>query len=168
MAITLLRRHPLLTSTLGAILFVTAVATATAIAPVPPAWQHGGPHLGGAIAALSLVGGARVVWPAPNGSAAQFARRVVLVALALFAAGQLTEAVGAFDQRLSGIDELHAIGVAASAVGLVLGLVGTALSAVFWLLGRRGEVDRRTMWFAGAGAIALAAAYVGAAIVFGF
>lgn len=169
----LLLKHPIVATAVGAAVFAVVVAQAGLVAPIGDEGQHAVSHLGPGIAGFLLVIASRVLWPPPADDPASRAGRTVVVAgLAIFAIGQIVEAMGAWgyrgDARVGFLAAFHDVGVVVGPIGLLATLGGIVLSAGTAVARRRGGLSSRTMAAALVAAGMVVAAYVIAGILLGF
>lgn len=169
---TALDRHPIAVTVAGALVFAVVAVQVGLTAPVGDEWQHALAHVGPGVSATFLIVAIRRLWPAPTDTASRAARTVLTVGLALFAAGQIVEAAGAFgyrgNTRVSGMARLHDVGVVLTPVGLLVILAGVAAVLFVTIAARRGALKPSTIKIAIVVAVAAAVAYVIAGIVLGF
>lgn len=135
------RRHPYLASgvLVSAALFAgIAVLSRLGLSDTP---AHAASHVVGIVAAGLFVTLIFVVWPEPTADVvSRGARYVLLVGVAIFLAGQVLEAAGAFGyegyRRVGSLARLHDAGALLGPAGLLLAMAGAGFTAVL-LLGKR-------------------------------
>jgi hypothetical protein len=137
--------------------------------------DHAGFHVALGVPLLVLLGLALTTWPSPGAHRApRIVRIVLLVGIAVFAAGQLLEALGAFgyeDDGLGTANDLvlfHDLGVALGPAGFVLMLAGVIMSIGVGFAARRGRTDSRPLTVAVVVAIAAVAIFEIGALIFGY
>lgn len=168
-----LRRHPYFAAAaLAAAAAFTGVAVLSRLRLSDTA-SHAASHGVGIVAAGLFLALVLTMWPRPRADlTSRGVRHTLLLGIAIFLAGQILEAAGAFGydgyRRVGRLARLHDVGVILGPAGLLLALAGFGLTVLLVFAGRMNILGSRWITYGFIAIILAVIAFLVGGFIFGY